>query len=228
VKKQRLTLVLSIAAGLALLAMLLPQVVLAGSGGLVNPGFEDGFSGWNKGTVSDGVYILGSGQGTFPPEGDHMACLGTPAHRSDITQPTGPNEIYQDFIANEPYLVFKYNIYTWDYDPFNHFEYKLTRGGNIIASYSQSAWGYPGDGLKSTGWQEVTIDISAYQGQSLRLLLSCGGTFDSRYPTWAFIDTRSYIQAPGMSPWGLIGLAVLMGGMMVWLMRGRLPRRGTR
>jgi hypothetical protein len=92
-------------------------------------------------------------------------------------------------------LSFVYNIYTWDYQGWNHFEYELktTDTGTVITSYSQGAWGtaYEAGILKSTGWRKVTIDLSGYIGRPLRLSLNCGGTYDNMLPTWAYVDVSA-------------------------------------
>lgn len=183
---------------ITLLTVALPAgFILASSGNLINPGFETGnLTGWSTGTVSDGVSVVGpeslvTGLLT-PPEGSYMARLGTATADPNIPQPNGPNQIYQSFVASEPGLSFVYDIYTWDYEGYNHFEYNLiaTDTGAVIASYSQGAWGSGEEAgiLKSTGWRRVTIDISGYIGRPLRLTLNCGGTEDDILPTWAYID----------------------------------------
>jgi hypothetical protein len=219
-----------------LIAVLPAGIILASSGNLVNPGFETGnFSGWVTGTVTQGVAVVGpellaTGLLT-PPEGNYMARLGNAAASPNAQQLPGPNQIYQDFIANSSTLHFVYNIYTWDYTGFNHFGYELTdvASGNVIASYSQGAWGTANTGgmLKTTGWTLVAIDISQYTGRTLRLQLDCGGSPDEILPTWAYIDVSAPIPAPGVSPWGITALAVIFGGAMVWVIGKRQIRHAT-
>jgi uncharacterized repeat protein (TIGR01451 family) len=193
-KKSRIALISSAVIILILITIALPQAaLLAKSGDLVNPGFETGdFTGWTNGTVSEGVFVVGADGFATPPEGSFMARLGKAAADRDIDQTRGPNQIYQNFTASESSISFVYNIFTWDYQGFNHFEYQLrTRDtSDIIDSYSQGAWG-SGTGLKSTGWQKVTLDISGYSGRPLQLRLDCGGTWDSNFPTWAYIDVSA-------------------------------------
>lgn len=190
-KKNRIIRISSLVIILVLAIAAVPQAaVLAIPTNLVNPGFETGdFSGWTTGIVNDGVFVVGADGTETPPEGSYMARLGKVVATTQLFQPRGPNQIYQNFIASGSSLSFVYNIYTWDYTGYNHFEYQLqaTDTHEIIASYSQGAWG-SWDGLKSTGWQKVKLDISAYSGRPLKLLLDCGGTRDSSLPTWAYID----------------------------------------
>jgi hypothetical protein len=231
--KRLFSLALAIVGCLCLALMLGPAgTALASPGGLVNLGFETGdFTGWSTGTVVNGVNVVGPDGFATPPEGSYMARLGMAAANNPISQPPGPNEIYQDFVASGPSISFVYNIYTWDYQGYNNFEYELTATdtGTVIASYSQGAWGPPGAILKSTGWRQVTINTTGYIGRPLRLLLSCGGTRDNQLPTWAYVDLSAPAipSVPGVSWWGSVALGGLLCGTMVWVLRRR-PVRSER
>ena len=52
----------------------------------------------------------------------------------------------------------------------------------------QTAWG-SGSSLKTTGWQTVSVDLSAYLGQDVQVYVSAGGTMDNVNKTWAYFDT---------------------------------------
>ena len=41
--------------------------------------------------------------------------------------------------------------------------------------------------LIGTGWQEVTVNLSAYEGQTIRIDLWAGNTQDTNYPSWAIL-----------------------------------------
>ena len=219
--------VLGVVVSLSLVLVLGPAgIALASSPNLVNSGFESGgLSGWSTGTVVDFAGVVGpDGFGT-PYSGEYMARLGTPRYQG---QPIGPNEIYQDFVASEPTLFFAYNIYTYDYQGYNHFEYELTdmSTATVIAYYSQSAWGASGDtSLKSTGWQLVRIDISGYIGSTLRLRFNCSGSFDTQYATWAYIDYGPTPLTPTLSQWGITGMTVVFATALVWVGRRRFAAK---
>lgn len=161
------------------------------AGNLTNGGFEDGnFNGWTLGTVSDSAEVVtADGYGT-PNAGTYMARLGTPRSNDQERQPPGDNTIYQDFVASDSTLSFDYNIFTYDYAPFNHFHYTLTDldSNAVITSYSQTAWD-AGTALKSTGWQTVSLDITSYLGKNLRLEVSVAGSNDQFYATWVYVDS---------------------------------------
>lgn len=175
------------AAFILLIAAVFPSSTSA-SGNLVNGGFETGdFTNWSVPTPADSANVVAADGYTTPNQGTYMARLGTPQFSG---QPAGDNIIYQDFVASDPNLSFVYNIFTYDYSPFNHFHYTLTDldSNTVITSYSQTAWD-AGTELKSTGWQTVSLDIAPHLGKNLRLEIDVAGTNDSFYATWAYVDS---------------------------------------
>ncbi|MDD5287804.1 MAG: hypothetical protein PHY28_01660 [Dehalococcoidales bacterium] len=183
-----------------LLTLCLQVPVMAAPGNLTNPGFETGnLTGWTKGNAFDFAGVIGvdtftSPNGSYslsPYSGNYMVRLGTPRYEG---QPVGDNLVYQDFVVAAPQVVFMYNIFTFDYQGFNHFHYTVRNltTNTVITAYSQGAWG-SGTGLKTTGWQLVTINLSAYIGNTVRLEVECGGSSDTAYATWAYFDARDDI-----------------------------------
>ncbi|MCX7778873.1 MAG: PxKF domain-containing protein [Patescibacteria group bacterium] len=171
-----------------ILIPIFPQPLLATTSNLINGGFETGdFTGWTRGTVVDFAGVVTADSFTTPYAGTYMARLG----RTTGLQPIGPNIIYQDFLVVAPTLSFAYNIFTYDYAGFNHFSYLVQdlETGATIRYYSQGAWG-TGFGLKTTGWQLVNIDLSAYLGRMVRLRFNVAGTIDTYNPTWVYLDAE--------------------------------------
>jgi len=157
---------------------------------LENPGFETGdFTGWSIEENNDNVTVEMADNYTMPFTGMYMARLGDDNGGYNGSQPMGYNEISQVFTATQPTFKFTYNIFTFDYTGYDLFYYLLETADGIttIASYSQTAWG-SGTDLKTTGWTSVEIDISAYIGEDLEFYIGCGGTKDTAYPTWAYVD----------------------------------------
>lgn len=171
----------------------------------VNPGFESGnLSGWGLGNTVEGVTVVGpdtiaAGLVQSPLEGSFMARLGNPQPSSSQNQPIGQNELFQNFTINETFVKFAYNLWTYDYTGFDRFsiELRLTGSDAVIYSYSQQAWGASGDKTrKNTGWQIVSIPTSQYIGQQARLTFSAGGSSDTLYAFWAYIDSAESTIPP--------------------------------
>lgn len=155
-----------------------------------DPSFESGdLSGWNIDSAPDSVGVSSGDSYATPLYGNSMAVLGTPG--TYIGQLPGLNSISQVFKAVDKVIQFAFNIFTFDYTGWDLFGGKLSvvDTGEVIAEEWQTAWGPIGDtSLKTTGWQEITIDVSAYSGQELKLEVGCGGTWDYLYGTWCYFD----------------------------------------
>ncbi len=167
---------------------------------LANPGFEAGnLSGWTTGATAEGITVVGTddinaGQGVSQAhlEGSFMARLGNPAPAASPGQEIGPNELVQQFNIDQPDVKFAYAIWTYDYTGYDAFsiDLRLVNSGAVIYSYSQQAWGNGGDtSRKTTGWQVVDIPVAQYQGQLARLTISAGGSRDTYYAFWAYVDS---------------------------------------
>ncbi|MEX0659974.1 MAG: hypothetical protein WD080_12650, partial [Egibacteraceae bacterium] len=161
--------------------------------GLTNMGFETGdFTGWTVGDVTDSVAVTGADAYTSPWEGEQMAVLGTPTDSAEVNQPLGPNEICQDFVVTQESEQFVFNVFTYDYTGFDELRFDVAvtdpATGEVLAAYEQGAWG-SGTALKSTGWRGVVVDLAGRVGETVRLTLSAGGTSDSLYAFWAYLDS---------------------------------------
>jgi len=157
---------------------------------LENPGFETGdLTGWTIEAENDSVAVVSTDSYTAPYEGNYMVRLGDDNGGINHNQPMGPNTISQIFTVTHPILSFAYNIFTYDYEGYNHFGYKVIRvnDSQVIYQYDQDMWGEY-EGLKSTGWRIVRLNLSDYVGQQLKLIISSGGTNDTLYSTWTYVD----------------------------------------
>ncbi len=182
--------------------LILPAPVEA-SGNLVNLGFETGnLSGWTieeavnsvRVVRNDYFYTYSSGGGPLigvsPREGTYMARLG----KAGAWLPPGNNTISQVFTVTEPTLNFSYNLFSYDYSPFDLFEYKVTvadMSGTVVAQYSQGSGSPSGGSVWSSGWQDRSIDLSDRIGQELKFSITAGGTRDWNLSTWAYIDSSA-------------------------------------
>lgn len=189
----------------AVAALLLPVAITAApaaaapQSGLTNMGFEQGMTGWQTGTVVQQVTVTGPDGFNSPYEGASMARLGTPKFSG---QPIGPNELYQDFVVDSPSESFVYNVFTYDYTGFDEFRFSLQvvdpATGEILAAHQQGAWG-SGTSLKTTGWQFVSLNLGAHMGKTVRLLFSAGGTLDTLYSLWAYLDSADSGAPPDVA-----------------------------
>lgn len=153
---------------------------------LVNAGFESGnLTGWTTLAASDSVAVVGADSFTSPLWGSKMLRLGD----NVSPQPMGDNKVSQTFTVLAPTLTFAYNIFTYDYEGYDNFEYqvKVVAGGTVIDSFETTAWG-SGTSLKTTGWQTVNLNLSGHLGQQVQIIISAGGTTDTTLPTWAYLD----------------------------------------
>jgi hypothetical protein len=128
-----------------------------------------------------------------PSDGSKMVRLGGPLLSSGQRQkPDLFQELSQTFQVDpeQPILQLNFNIYTWDYQGFDDLEFLVTLtdgSGDPITEFHQGSFG-SGTDLKSTGWQPAYVDLSGYEGEQVRLRISAGGTQDSLYGLWAYID----------------------------------------
>jgi len=154
-----------------------------------NWGFESGtLDGWTIVSAPDHVGVSQADQFTDPYWGNWMGVLGLP--RPVLTsQPYGMNTIRRQFTATMNQLKFAYNVFCYDYPPFDNFSYvvKLYDEETVIASWSTTSFG-PSTSLESTGWQPVTVDVSAYRNRQLTIEMSAGGTRDTSLALWAYVD----------------------------------------
>jgi hypothetical protein len=160
--------------------------------GPVNLGFESGdLTGWTVAAQQEGVAVTGADAFTSPWEGTHMARLGDSAASSGESQPFGLNIICQDFVVTEAIVEFVYNVFTYDYTGFDEFSFDLLvvdpDTNELLAHHDQEAWG-AGTDLKTSGWTGVSLDLADHVGETVRLVLRGGGTSDSLYAFWVYVD----------------------------------------
>ena len=164
--------------------------------GLVNMGFEAGMDGWTQGYQTEGIAVTGADDFTAPWEGQHMARLGRSQPSDEVSQPEGPNILCQDFVVDSPMESFAFNIFTYDYTGFDSFDFDVVvsdpASGQTLAAYEQGAFG-SGTALKTSGWRGVELDLADHVGDTVRLTLRAGGTRDSLYAFWAYLDSADVL-----------------------------------
>ena len=181
---------------------LCPTALVANAGPM-NTGFEDGLDHWTQGLTTEGIAAVGQdsfgGVTVTPNDGAGMARLGAVHHSSDEPQEIGPNALCQRFVIPEGtdpddlVLNFAFNVFTYDYTGYDslRFEASIPGDNEIVASVNSQAWG-SGIDLKSTGWQNLTIEFDdSDRGKEALLLFTAGGTTDTLFGTWAYIDSST-------------------------------------
>lgn len=154
-------------------------------GGLINGDFETGdWTGWTHGGNYDFRIVAGARK----HGGSFSGALGrwdTAYHGYDPTsEPYGYEWFYQDFVVpqNVTYLKFYWWMETYDTAVWDWFDvYIKNTSGTTLQTvlYHAGKPGYNyGPYWTTSGWQEVTVDISAYRGQKIRLY------FDQRLDGW--------------------------------------------
>lgn len=165
-----------------------------------------------------------------PVDGEKMLRLGGPYKNGNLSQLQDRFVAEQSFMVDpeNPVLQMNYNIFTYDYQGFDEFEFKLTvtdEDGAIVAREVQGSFGSSTE-LKTSGWQPNEVDLSAFAGEQLHLKLSSGGTSDSSFPFWAYVDA-GLVEAPPVSGSGSSATAPeLPGGGTVNLNKYNDPGTG--
>lgn len=147
-------------------------------------------------------FTIGSQNITVTPnDGNKMVRLGGPFTDPDTAQdPELKQEISQTFVvpdSGDKVLQLNLNVFTWDYTGFDDIEFlvKLTdENGDTITEFHQGSIG-TGVSLKTTGWQPAFVDLTGFEGQQVHLRISAGGTSDTLYPFWAYVDA-DIVQTP--------------------------------
>ena len=130
-----------------------------------------------------------------------MVRLGGPFTGSGVDQdPDLKQEVSQTFVvpsSGDKVLQLNFNVFTWDYSGFDDIEFlvKLTdENGGTITEFHQGSFG-TGVSLKTTGWQPAFVDLTGFEGQQVHLRISAGGTQDTAFAFWAYVDA-GVVQAP--------------------------------
>ncbi len=160
-----------------------------------NGDFEQGTSCWSFGGMERHTVST-----AMPHGGSQSALLGgdKSVYGCDGGVPQGSAWMEQTFnVPDEgsPKLSFWYRLYSYDKTKerarVDSFEVKVN-GATVFEDLLTWATAYgcdkpPNDG----GWQQVTLDLSAYKGQTITLHFEVWNRADNWYNTWAYIDDVS-------------------------------------
>lgn len=148
-----------------------------------------------------------------PRDGSKMVRLGGPFIDSSVRQPLNRYLLKQTFTVDpaDPIVRFTYNVFTYDYSGFDALRMRvrlIDDSGEVVAEQIQGSFG-SGVALKTTGWRGFVADLTGYEGQTLRLAIDAGGTLDTLYGFWAYIDGG---DAPAPLPSPIASVPAQPGG----------------
>ena len=159
--------------------------------GIVNGGFENGWSGWtHEGELAQSI------ASTTPFAGSFSALLGNPAYVCQSGVPIGSAWMDQSpFVPNTitPTLVFRYRIFTQDInsflnDQFDSFDVRINGVLRFRDAKVTGAYGCAPQVPIDLGWRLGEIDLSAYRGQQISIRFENRNQPDGWYNTWTFVD----------------------------------------
>jgi hypothetical protein len=168
----------------------------------------------HDGDPQRGICVLGSD--TFTPvdgspitveplDGARMVRLGGPFLDDSEAQQLDRYLLEQTFVVDpaNPVLKLNYNIFLFDYQGFDTLHFVVRAGdenGATIADLAQGGFGNSGDtSLKTSGWRSAAVDLSGFENQQVHLRLDAGGTSDTLFGFWAYVDAGT-APTPPVSP----------------------------
>lgn len=156
---------------------------------VINGGFESGLTGWTK---TSQVLTTGADVYTVPHSGSFMARIG---HRTALTgNEIWENKLTQKLSPGAKNLSFYYNFFSFDTDPFDN-PGIIVRLNDYNVFYLSAGEIDIGASPNSSGWQQVSFDISQIDEPVLEIIFYSGNTDDNTNQSWAYIDDVSTSEA---------------------------------
>jgi hypothetical protein len=130
-----------------------------------------------------------------PLDGNRMVRLGGPFNDAGQGQVEGEKyRIDQTFTVDpgSPIVKMNYRINTFDYTGFDELTLRITltdENGAVLAERVTGSFGPGGDtNYKDSGWRGFRQDMSDYAGQQVHMRVQAGGTQDTLYGFWVYLD----------------------------------------
>lgn len=155
---------------------------------VLNPGFELGLVNWQ---TEGEVNITAADGFTAPYNGTKMARIG---HTADDGQEIWENKLTQQIQPGAKNLSFYYNFFSSDSDSFDD-PGMIVRLNDHNVFYLTAADIDNFDSPNSSGWTQLSFDISQIPDPVLEIIFYSGNTGDNTNQSWVYIDDVSTSEA---------------------------------
>lgn len=163
---------------------------------IINGDFEDGWTGWTHGGELPQTITS-----TNPYSGGFSALLGYPSYKCENGVPVGSAWIEQAFLVpytNNPRLVFWYNIFTQDKNPyltdeFDSFDVRINGARLFREARRAGAYGCDASIQPNLGWKIGEVDLGNYRGQRVAIRFENRSWPDGWFNTWTFVDHVRFV-----------------------------------
>lgn len=154
---------------------------------VLNGGFEFGIADWER---QGQVIIQAADAFTNPNSGAYMVRIG---HTSDDGHEIWENKLSQKLQPGAKNLSFYYNFFS--YDSFNDDPGMVVRLNDYNVFYLSAADIANFDNPNSSGWIQLSFDISQIPDPVLEIIFYSGNTGDELAQSWVYIDDISTAEA---------------------------------
>lgn len=154
---------------------------------VLNNGFESGIANWDR---QGQVVIQDADDFTAPKSGTYMVRIG---HTIDDGSEIWENKLSQKLQPGAKNLSFYYNFFS--YDSFNDDPGMVVRLNDYNVFYLSAADIENFDSPNSSGWIQLSFDISQIPDPTLEIIFYSGNTTDDLAQSWVYIDDVSTAEA---------------------------------
>ena len=154
---------------------------------VANGGFEYGIANWER---QGQVIIQGADAYTGPNSGAYMVRIG---HTSDDGREIWENKLSQKLQPGAKNLSFYYNFFSSD--SFNDDPGMVVRLNDYNVFYLSAGDIENFDSPNSSGWTQLSFDISQIPDPTLEIIFYSGNTKDEFAQSWVYIDDVSTAEA---------------------------------
>jgi len=155
---------------------------------VLNPGFESGLANWK---TEGEVHITAADGFATPYNGTKMARIG---HTIDDGQEIWENKLTQQIQPGAKNLSFYYNFFSYDVGTFDD-PGMVVRLNDYNVFYLSASDIDSGASPNSSGWTQLSFDISQIPDPVLEIIFYSGNTIDKSDQSWVYIDDISTAEA---------------------------------